>query len=337
MDERMSVAFAQEPSLVPAWRDITYSVRDGLQLYARHYPASAGTGRRPVVCLPGMTHNGLDFEDLALVLSQAGSLARDVYALDYRGRGRSQYDEDWRNYTPFFEMLDVLDFFAMMRLHDSALIGTSRGGMIAMMMGAVRPGAIGAVVLNDVGPTIEAAGWMRQMGRVGRVPTPKSWQEAARFVKDLEKRDYPRLTDGMWAKIARQRYVDRNGAPSPTYDSAISRAFSLTSISSGVPSMWPQFRSLCRVPLLMVRGEISDVLSARTVQEMQGMHPRMRTLVVPAQGHAPLLNDDLSTDAILSFLAEADGRIEQDRDVLRELHQSSLMPAPARLARLASG
>jgi pimeloyl-ACP methyl ester carboxylesterase len=341
----MSLAFASIPAQetrsaqrqTEVWRDITYTVRDGLRLYARHYPAIGGpaiggTGRRPVVCLPGMTQNSMDFEDLALVLSQAGSLARDVYTLDYRGRGRSEHDADWRNYTPYFEMLDVLDFFALARLHDAAVIGTSRGGMIAMIMGAVRPGAIGAAVLNDIGPTVEAPGWMRQMGRVGRVPTPKSWQEAARFVKELERRDYPKLTDGMWAKLARQRYFDRNGAPAPSYDAAISRAFSLTSISTGVPSMWPQFRALCRVPLLLMRGENSDVLSAGTSNEMQSLHPRMRTVVVPAQGHAPLLNDDASADAILSFLAEADGRAGQDRQILGEIHESSLLPAPARLA-----
>jgi pimeloyl-ACP methyl ester carboxylesterase len=333
----MNVALAsnqlQEPvqHQIGAWREITYTVRDGLRLHARHYPAIAGTGRRPVVCLAGMTQNSMDFEDLALVLSQAGSLARDVYTLDYRGRGRSGYDEDWRNYTPYFEMLDVLDFFALARLHSAAVIGTSRGGMIAMIMGAVRPGAIGAVVLNDIGPRVEAPGWMRQMGRVGRVPVPKSWDEAARFVKELEKRDYPKLSDAMWAKLARQRYFDRNGAPAPSYDAAISRAFSLTSISTGVPSMWPQFRALCRVPLLLMRGENSDVLSIATANEMQSLHPRMRTVTVPAQGHAPLLNDDASADAILSFLADADGRIEQDDAAQSDRYSNNLVPTPTRL------
>ena len=140
----MSPATVHDQTQPQGWRDITFTVRDGLRLYARHYPAIAGTGRRPVVCLPGMIHNSLDFEDIALVLSQAGSLARDVYTLDYRGRGRSEHDPDWRNYTPFFEMLDVLDFLALARLHNAAVIGTSRGGIVAMIMAAVRPGAIGA-------------------------------------------------------------------------------------------------------------------------------------------------------------------------------------------------
>ena len=326
----MNLAYAHSRPSQVRWRDITFTVRDGLRLYARHYAAVQPSGRRPAVCLPGVVQNAQEFEDLALVLSQAGPLSRDVYALDYRGRGRSDYDPDWRNYTPYFEMLDVLDFMALERLHDAALVGTSRGGIIAMIMGAVRPTLIGAVVLVDIGPRVESQGWMRLMGRVGRVPVPKSWDEAARFVRDLEKRDFPRLTDGMWDKVARQRYLDRGGQPAASYDPAISRAFSLTSIAAGVPAMWPQFRSLARVPVLVMRGENSDVLSADTVEEMRRLHSRLRSFIVPAQGHAPLLDDDVSTDAILAFLVEADGRAAADRDALKTFADTSRIPAPAR-------
>ena len=304
----MNLALARHPEASLAWRDITFTVRDGLRLFARHYPAAHPTGRRPVLCLAGTTENGLEFEELALALTQARDLSRDVYTLDCRGRGRSDHDPDWRNYTPFIETLDVLDFLALARLHDVALVGTSRGGMLAMIMAAVRPAAMGAVVLNDIGPEVEAPGWMRLMGRVGRVPTPKNWAEAGRYVKDLDKRDFPRFTDAMWARVARRRYFDRNGAPTASYDPLISRAFSLTSISAGVPSMWPQFRALCRVPLLLVRGERSDVLSVATADAMQSLHPRMATITVANQGHAPLLDDTATTGSIVSFLAQVDGR-----------------------------
>ena len=343
----MSLAYLYDQSLPAAWRDITFTVRDGLRLHARHYPAATGvpsagmglapSGRRPALCLSGMTHDSRDFEDLALALSRAGTLARDVYTLDYRGRGRSDHDPDWRNYTPYFEMLDVLDFLALARIHDAAVIGTSLGGMIAMILGAVRPSAIGTVVLNDIGPQVESSGWMRHMGRVGRSPIPKSWDEATRFVRDLEKRDYPRLTEGMWARLARQRYFDQDGSPAASYDSAISRAFSLTAISAGVPSMWPQFRALCRVPALVVRGELSDVLSEQTVGQMRSLHPNLHSLTVPGQGHAPLLNDDLTVDAIVSFLAEADGRPDQDRSELIALERGSLRAAMPRTARAVGG
>lgn len=331
----MTNAHAQMQPPGQAWRDMTFTVRDGLRLYARHYPAAVGPAfvrRRPVVCLPGATQNSQEFDDLAMVLSRAGALARDVYALDYRGRGRSDHDADWRNYTPYFEMLDVLDFLAMARLHDAALVGASRGGIIAMIMGAVRPAAIGAVVLNDIGPVIEPSGWMRQMGRVGRIPTPKSWKEAARFVRELEKDNYPRLTEEQWARLARQRYFEYEGAPAPSYDANISRAFSLGSMARGLPSLWPQFRSLCRVPVLVVRGEISDVLAASTVREMESVHPQLRSLVVPGQGHAPLLNDAPSTTAIEMFLAETDGHRDRDRAALEAVRpQTRTVDAPDRL------
>lgn len=290
----------------PPWRDITFTVRDGLRLYARHYPARRALGLRPALCLPGITQNSQDSHDLAVHLATTEPAPRDVYTIDYRGRGRSEYDEDWRNYSPYFEMLDVLDFLALARLHDTAVVGTSRGGMIAMILGAVRPAAIGAVVLNDIGPEIETAGWIRQMGRIGRIPVPKSWREAARYVRELEKDDYPRLTDEQWVRLARQRYFDRDGAPAATYDPSISRAFSLGQIAAGVPPMWAQFRSLCRVPLLAVRGELSNVLSEATLQKMESVHPQMYALTVPGQGHAPLLTDAPSMDAVRQFLALTD-------------------------------
>lgn len=288
------------------WHDIAFTVRDGLRLNVRCYPAVEPTHRRPVICLPGLTQTAQEFDDLAAVLAHAGPLSRDVYAVDYRGRGRSDYDDDWRNYTPFLEMLDVLDFLAMRRLHDVAVVGSSRGGIVAMIMAAVRPAAIGAVVLNDIGPTIEAAGWMRQMGRVGRTPIPNSWDEAARYLRELHKDEYPRLTVAMWQRLAHQRYLERGGRPAAAYDAAISRAFSLNSIAAGMPSLWPQFRAICRVPLLLVRGELSDVLSAKTVSIMESLHPRMRSFVALGQGHAPLLGDDATAQQIAAFLVDTD-------------------------------
>ncbi|HZT47982.1 MAG TPA: alpha/beta fold hydrolase, partial [Hyphomicrobiaceae bacterium] len=124
------------------WVDIHYTSRDGLRLYARHYPAPGST-RRPVVCLAGLTRNCRDYHDLAVALSGAREAARDVFALDYRGRGRSQYATDWKTYSILVELNDTLDFMTMKRLERAAIIGTSRGGLIAMLMAALRPNAMG--------------------------------------------------------------------------------------------------------------------------------------------------------------------------------------------------
>ena len=143
-----------------AFEDIYYTSRDGLRLHARRYPASGGTGRhaRPALCLPGLTRNGRDFHDLAVALSKRSHTPRTVYTIDYRGRGLSDFDPDWRNYALQTEMLDVIDFITLRGLHDAALIGTSRGGLITMLLASTQPTAIGAAVLNDIGPVIEHEG-----------------------------------------------------------------------------------------------------------------------------------------------------------------------------------
>jgi len=135
------------------WRDLYYASFDDLRLHVRHYPVAEAKAR-PVVCLPGLTRNGRDFHYLASYLSHHPQRPRAVYCVDYRGRGGSQYDRQWRNYTPFIELIDALDFMTLQDLHDAAIIGTSRGGIIAMMMAAIRPTAMGVVVLNDIGPVI---------------------------------------------------------------------------------------------------------------------------------------------------------------------------------------
>jgi pimeloyl-ACP methyl ester carboxylesterase len=290
----------------PQWRDVYFTVRDGLRLYARHYPASQRNRRRPLVCLPAITRNSRDFHDLAVALANAGEFARDVYALDYRGRGRSEHDADWRNYTPFFEMLDVLDFLALTRLHDAAFLGTSRGGVIAMILATVRPAAIGAVILNDIGPVVEPTGLMRTMGFVGRIPVPKDWTEATRIVRELHRQDFPRISDELWEDVARQWFEDVNGAPGAAYDNALSKSFSLSDLVKGIDPMWPQFSALAHVPMLVIRGENSDILSPKTVEEMTARHPDLETLSVAGQGHAPFLKDEHTIGGIAAFLAKAD-------------------------------
>src|SRR5262245_55332812 len=131
-----------QPS-TPTWRDIYFSARDGLRLYARHYPAPA-SARRPVLCLAGLSRNSRDFHRLATVLASPDDSGREVYALDSRGRGLSEHDRDWRNYSLLVELNDALDFITMKGLHGATVIGTSRGGLIAMMMAVLRPNALGA-------------------------------------------------------------------------------------------------------------------------------------------------------------------------------------------------
>src|SRR5690606_9793944 len=159
-----------------AYRELYFTARDGLKLYGRHYPAafSDGTERRPVLCLAGLTRNSRDFHVIAEALSQHPQAPRDVYTLDTRGRGLSENDPDWRNYTVPFEMVDVLDYMTVTGIAGAAVIGTSRGGIIAMVMAAAQPRSLGPVVLNDIGPVIDQRGLQRISAYVGRIPLPSS-------------------------------------------------------------------------------------------------------------------------------------------------------------------
>jgi pimeloyl-ACP methyl ester carboxylesterase len=288
------------------FEDIYYTSRDGLRLHGRRYPAAGGghSDARPVLCLAGLTRNGRDFHDLAMALSRNSSMPRTVYTLDYRGRGLSDFDPDWQNYTIGVELLDVLDFITLTGLHDIALIGTSRGGLIAMLLAAARPRVIGAAVLNDIGPIIEHEGLARISGYVGRVPLPISWPDAARMMRELNRRHFPEIADDVWEECARQWYNERNGKPSPGYDAKLGNALSV--LDGPLPALWPQFEALKRAPLLVVRGENSDILTAATVDEMGRRHPAMATITVPDQGHAPLLKDPATIEAIRHFLTATD-------------------------------
>ncbi|KWT72011.1 Hydrolase, alpha/beta fold family [Hyphomicrobium sulfonivorans] len=285
--------------------DIYYTSRDGLRLHARKYAAPSGAPpARPVLCLAGLTRNGRDFHDLAVSLSRHPASPRTVYTLDYRGRGQSDFDPDWRNYSLPVEMLDVLDFVTMTGLADAAFIGTSRGGLITMLIAAAQPTAIGVAVLNDIGPVIEHEGLTRISSYVGRMPLPISWDDAARMARDLNRRQFPSLSDDVWAELARQWYNEKTRKPAAGYDPNIGKALSI--LDGPMPTLWPQFEALKRVPLLVLRGENSDILTAATVDEMRRRHPAMATATVEQQGHAPLLKDTPTIETIRHFLSATD-------------------------------
>jgi pimeloyl-ACP methyl ester carboxylesterase len=290
---------------VQNWEDVFFTARDGLRLYARHYPAPVGAQRRPALCLPGLTRNSRDFHALATYLSSSENpAARDVWAVDYRGRGRSANDPNPDNYTLQVELFDVLDLMTLASLHDTAVIGTSRGGLLAMILGSARPTSLGAVVLNDIGPVIERDGLMRIIAYVGRVPLPTTWAEATALVRDMNAREFPAVPAQDWEIIARQMFNDDHGRPKHGYDQNLGKA--LPALDSEIPELWPQFASLANVPVLAIRGANSDILSERTLDDMRLRHPNLQTVTVKGQGHAPLLRDLPSMAAISDFLQAAD-------------------------------
>ncbi|MGI9524669.1 MAG: alpha/beta fold hydrolase [Hyphomicrobiaceae bacterium] len=287
----------------PVWRDLKMTTRDGIRLHARHYPAPGST-RRPVLCLAGLTRNSRDFHVIATALSGDGPEQREVFTLDSRGRGGSDYSSSWKDYAVPIEMLDVQDFMAAHQLHGTGILGTSRGGMITMVMAAAQPSLIGAVVLNDIGPVIEYEGLARIAGYVGKTPTPRTWPDAARQVEMANAPYFPSVSTEEWSAVARQFFNESNGSPAPGYDPLISRGFSLG--DGPIPELWPQFLALKNVPCMVVRGSHSDLLGAETVRKMQERHPNCNAITVDGQGHAPLLRDTSTINAIKAFFLEND-------------------------------
>jgi pimeloyl-ACP methyl ester carboxylesterase len=305
--------------------DIFYRSQDDLLLYARKYGGD-DLPARPLLCLAGLTRNGRDFHDLAVALSTHPTHPRTVYCLDYRGRGRSQWDPDWRNYSAYVELLDVASFLTLRGLNNIAILGTSRGGIITILLAVMRPSAIGCVVLNDIGPVIETAGLARIMGYAGKIPVPRDWDEAKRVVRDMNKRQFTALDDDGWDALTHQLFNEVDSRPAAAYDPLVGKALSEIDISKPVPAMWDHFDCLRQSPIMVLRGENSDLLSAATVQEMQARHPSLTPVLIRNEGHAPLLMDRFSQRLIADFLSENDGSWTENGGKARQIN-SELYPA----------
>jgi pimeloyl-ACP methyl ester carboxylesterase len=260
-----------------------------------------------VVCLPGLTRSGRDFEELAIYLSTSRRRPRRVVSLDYRGRGQSQWDENRDNYNPLTEMNDVLDGMAALGIPRAIIVGTSRGGIIAMLMAVARPAALAGVVLNDVGPVMEARGLARIKTYVGRTPIPDDWDDAIRILRRLHGAQFPAWTDADWNRYARATFREDAGRPVGDYDPALGHSFDGVEFDEPVPSLWDQFKALAHVPVLAIRGENSDLLSVETFRAMTAAHPWIEAITVPGQGHPPLLHDRRLLERISEFVISAEG------------------------------
>jgi len=281
-----------------AWRDCYFESSDRLRLYYREYPVP-GTDRLPVVCLPGLTRNSRDFESLALRMQRAG---RRVLAPDLRGRGRSQYDPNWTNYHPGTYLGDIEALQAAADAERVVVVGTSLGGILAMLIAATRPAAIAGAVLNDVGPEIAPEGLQRISQYVGRAAPVTSWEEAAAQTRATYELALPDLTDEEWLAYARRSYVEVEGQLRLAMDPMIGEAVRAAP-AGAAPDLWPVFGALAPLPALALRGEFSDILSEGTFERMGREKPDLRRVTVRRRGHVPLLDEPECVDAIDEFLA----------------------------------
>jgi len=283
------------------------SAPDGLRLHARCYgrPSSPAL---PVVCLPGLARTAADFETIAAALTGETERPRRVIALDYRGRGLSDYDRDPANYSFQTELADVLAVVTALEAMPAVFLGTSRGGVLTMLLAALRPAAIAGVVLNDIGPVIEPKGLMRIKGYVGRMPQPKSIAEGAEILRRLFDAQFPRLTSEDWLAAARRTFKQQDGAWVPTYDVRLAKTMEGIDFERPLPALWKEFDALANVPLMVVRGANSDLLSAATVNAMRTRRSAMETFEVADQGHAPLLAEADVIGRIAEFVMACDAR-----------------------------
>jgi pimeloyl-ACP methyl ester carboxylesterase len=261
---------------------------DGLRLHIREY-GNGGSERLPVVCLPGLTRTTEDFDVLAASLAADPATPRRVLALDYRGRGLSDYDLDPKNYALAVELADVITMLDACGAAPAVIVGTSRGGLLAMLLAAARPDAIAGAILNDIGPVLEPKGLMRIKGYVGKLPEPKRFEEGAEILHGIADGHFPNLSPADWIAAAKRAWREQDGRLVLTYDTGLAHNFAAITFDEPLPTMWLQFDALAHRPVMVVRGANSDLLSAETVEAMKARHPAMGVLVVPDQGHAPLL------------------------------------------------
>ena len=284
------------------FRDLFCKSSDGLKLHGRVIGPETDTAL-PVLCLPGLTRTTEDFDDIARALATDTKTPRRVVAIDYRGRGLSDYDPDPAKYAVPVEMADVLAVAAAAGIDRAILLGTSRGGIISMALAAAKKDLLAGVILNDIGPALEIGGLMKIKGYITNPPQRKTWDEAAKGLKELFGPVFPTLTDDQWMAWAHRAFRESGDGLVRTYDSRLADGFAAITPETPMPPMWDLFDKLDGVPLMLIHGTLSDLLSPQGVHNMQARRPDMEVVEVADEGHAPLLGDAPTIERIIDFCA----------------------------------
>lgn len=276
---------------------------DGLRLHALDYAGAEGGAKLPVIAIHGLTRNSRDFETVAPYIAGTG---RRVLALDVRGRGLSAWDPQPMRYLPTTYAGDVAALMDQAGIARAVFVGTSMGGLITMSLAFGRSRAIAGAVLNDVGPEVSPAGLARIAAYTGRKSQPvETWQDAADYARSINEQPFPGRPPAFWDAFARRIFREgEDGRPVLDYDPAISVPIRAAGPKALTPNLWPLFGRLARrAPLLLVRGQTSDLLDETITARMRRKAPGMAYAEVPGVGHAPMLDEPEAKHAILEFLA----------------------------------
>ncbi|HYN00025.1 MAG TPA: alpha/beta hydrolase [Aestuariivirgaceae bacterium] len=284
------------------WREFTFRAPDGILLFARDR-GPLGSSLTPLLCLPGLTRNSMDFEPLAEQLGES----RRLIALDYRGRGRSQYAPDPSTYTPRHELEDAIALLDHLKLDRVCVVGTSRGGIIAMLMAAIHAPRLAGAVLNDIGPRLETTGLLRIARLVAQPASLGSWADAIASLKDSNP-GIENITEDCWLRFAKRLFRQEGEQVIADHDPGIAHTFPTAEdiANNRNAELWQFFTALRDKPCAVLRGENSDLLSEATVAEMASLHPGLIAVTVRDRGHVPFLDEPESLAAIRAVAAACD-------------------------------
>jgi pimeloyl-ACP methyl ester carboxylesterase len=287
-----------------AGKSIFVTAQDGLRLHVRENgPRTAPAV--PVVCLPGLARTVGDFDVLAPALAN-GRTPRRVIAVDSRGRGHSDHDSNPENYNLAVELGDVVTVLTALEIGKAVFVGSSRGGILTMLLGVAHPTVIAGVVLHDIGPVIEPKGLARIKSYVGKLPQPRNFAEGSEILRRLFDAQFPKLTADQWLGAAQRTWKLDDGELTPTYDVRLARSLAEFDIERPLPPMWNEFDALAGLPVLVIRGANSDILSAATATVMQAHNPTMALIEVADQGHVPILDSPDLIERIAEFVGSCD-------------------------------
>ena len=272
-----------------------FTTHDGLTLDYK----IEGKGK-PLLCLPGLTRDLYDFDELAGAMQGEAQVIR----LTMRGRGRSGWAEDYTSYNIVQEARDAVEFMDFLGLEKATIVGTSRGGFNAMILAATAPERLAGVLLNDIGPELVTAGIDKIMDYVGQTPKAENLAALVAGMKADMSADFPDLTDAKWEELARRWFKVSDTEIALSYDPMIGKAMH-EQAKGEAPDLWGLFDLMAGVPLALLRGANSDLLSRETAAKMQQRRSDMLFAEVPNRGHIPFLDEPESLEIVRKLLALA--------------------------------
>ena len=292
-------------NIVSDYKDVYFTSKDGLRLYARDYDAALPAAKVPIICIHGLTRNSADFNELAPLLAQQG---RRVIAVDVRGRGRSQHAHQVAHYHPWVYANDIVSLAEQLGIHRAVFIGTSMGGLITMTLALRKSKLIAAAVLNDVGPKLSQKGLDRIAGYAGDGMHCANWEQARNYIKRINHSAFPNNTDEEWDKWAHRAFAENaQGELELQYDPLIATPLKTGKLKATSWLVRWAFKRLSRNrPCLLVRGSISDLLEDEQANYMKQVCPQLQYVEVPQIGHAPMLTEPEAQQALQNFLQQVE-------------------------------